>query len=414
MTEMKMPESTQAPVRRYELPEAIAPFAGLINDTDGHEAMPIKRWEDTYGAEIRPLAAALLKAGDEGEAIIQHPDLDGDETEITVESVWQVKMEKAPGCYDIGRRIEVMDFTGIHRQIMYPGIAPIYAHALYNKADDPKVFRSITGDRKAYAYRLMDIYNDWCARISREQDRVRPTALLIDETPEAMYEKAKKLVDKGVRLFMLTTDEPPGGVSPASPRLDPLWSLLAAAKCPVLGHISISEKLLSTLEWRNAPAFQGWMLGAEFSLDPWTLTNIHLQMQNYVMTMVLGGVFDRHPDLVLGCAEFTGHWVGPLAENMDRFYGRTPFPSSQSHSKLKLKPSEYVRRNLRVACFDFEPVGTYIDRYGFEDVFCYASDFPHHEGGKDPMGSFVRNLAGKSSEVLRKVFVENGRALLPD
>ena len=409
-----MPDSTQATSTKYQLPGPIAPFAGLINDTDGHEAMPIRRWEDTYGAEVRPLAAALLNAGNEGEAIIQHPDLDGDDTEITVESVWKVKMEKAPGSYDIKRRIEVMDFTGVHRQIMYPGIAPIYAHALYNKADDPRVFRSITGDRKAYAHRLMDIYNDWCARVSREQDRVRPTALLIDETPEAMVEKAKKLVAKGVRLFMLATDEPPGGVSPASPRLDPLWSLLAAAKCPVVGHISISEKLLATLEWRNAPAFKGWMLGAEFSLDPWTLTNIHLQIQNYVMTMVLGGVFDRHPDLVLGCAEFTGHWVGPLAENMDRFYGRTPFPTSQSHTKLKLKPSEYVRRNLRVACFDFEPVGTYIDRYGFEDVFCYASDFPHHEGGKDPMGSFVRSLEGKSHEVLRKVFVENGRALLPD
>lgn len=409
MLDTKLP-----PAAKYQLPDAIAAFAGKINDTDGHEAMPIKRWADTFGAEVKPLADALLNAGKEGEAIIQNPDLEGDETEINVETVWKSKMEKAPGSYDIKRRIEVMDFTGVYRQIMYPGIAAIYAHALYNKADDPKVFRSITGDRKAYAHRLMNLYNDWCARVSREQDRVRPTALLIDETPEAMYAKAKKLVDQGVRLFMLATDEPPGGVSPASPRLDPLWSLLAAAKCPVLGHISISEKLLATMEWRNAPAFQGWMLGAEFSLDPWTLSNIHLQIQNYILTMVLGGVFDRHPDLIFGCAEFTGHWVGPLAENMDRFYGSTPFPSAQAYTKLKLKPSEYINRNVRIACFDFEPVGTYIDRYGFEDVFCYASDYPHHEGGKDPMGSFVRNLKGKSPEVLRKVFIENGRALLPD
>ena len=213
---------------------------------------------------------------------------------------------------------------------------------------------------------------------------------------------------------VLATDEPPGGVSPASPRMDPVWSLLASANCAALGHISISEKLLATLEWRNAPAFQGWMLGAEFSLDPWTLSNIHLQVQNYLMTMVLGGVFDRHPKLVFGTAEFTGHWVGPLAENMDRFYGSTPFNSSQAQTKLTLKPSDYIRRNVRVACFDFEPIGTYISRYGFEEVFCYASDFPHHEGGKDPMNSFVRHLEGHSPEVLRKVFVDNGRSLLPD
>lgn len=409
-----MAQSQTTASAKWKLPDAIAEFAGQINDTDGHEAMPIKRWADTFGDEIKPLADALLQAGKDGVAIIQNPDLEGDSAEINDETVWKWKMEKAPGSYDIKRRIEVMDYTGVYRQIMYPGIAAIYAHALYNKADDSKVFRNITGDRKAYAHRLMDLYNDWCARVSREQDRVRPTALLIAETPELMYEKAKKLVDKGVRLFMLATDEPPGGVSPASPRLDPLWDLLSKAKCPVLGHISISEKLFATMEWRNAPAFQGWMLGAEFSLDPWTLSNIHLQIQNYVMTMVLGGVFDRHPDLVFGCAEFTGHWVGPLAENMDRFYGSTPFPSGQQHTKLKLRPSDYIRRNLRVACFDFEPVGKYIDRYGFEEVFCYASDYPHHEGGKDPMGSFVRNLDGKSHETLKKVFIENGRSLLPD
>ena len=56
----------------------------------------------------------------------------------------------------------------------------------------------------------------------------------------------------------------------------------------------------------------------------------------------------------------------------------------------------------------------YMDRYGFEDVFCYASDYPRHEGGKGPMGNFVSSLAGQSPETLSKFFVENGRALLPD
>lgn len=409
-----MSEAQEPVTTKYKLPDAIASFAGQINDTDGHEAMPVKRWGDIYGNEIQALADALLNAGKKGSVIIEHPDLERDETPINDHNVWKVKMDLAPGCFDLKRRIEVMDYTGVHRQIMYPGIAPIYAFGLYDKHADTDFFSSITGDRKGYAVRLLDIYNDWCARTSREYDRIRPTAILVADNPDEMYEKAKKLVNKGVRLFMLQTDEPPAGVSPASSRLDKVWALLADAKCPVLGHISISENLFKTNEWRNAEAFQGWMVGAEFSLDPWTLTNIHLQMQNYLMTMVLGGVFDRHPNLIIGTAEFTGHWVGPLAENMDRFYGSTPFPSASTHTKLKLKPSEYVARNVRVACFDFEPVGKYIDRYGFEDVFCYASDFPHHEGGKDPMNSFVKHLEGKSPEIFRKVFVENGKDLLPN
>jgi hypothetical protein len=395
---------------RYELPSAIASFAGEINDTDGHEALPLSLWREEYGSQVMKLHDALRTSG-----IMPNPDVRKDDTPITSENVWKVKLEKAPGAFDIGRRLEVMDFTGVKRQILYPGVMGIYALALLNKADDPKVFASITGDRKRYAYELIDIHNDWVSRAMRNQDRARPTAVIVGETPEEMRDKMKALIDKGVRLFLLLCDSPPGGVSPAHPRMDPVWELAAAATCPVLGHISISENLLKTLVWRDAPAFEGWMLGQEFSLDPWTLSNIHLQAQNYVMTMVLGGVFDRHPKLIYGTAEFTGHWVGPLAGNMDRWYGSTPRVWSQGlDQKLKNKPSEYIRKNLRVACFDFEPVGDYIEKYGFEEVYCYASDFPHPEGGKDPMNRFVKSLEGQSPTIFRKFFVENGKALLPD
>ncbi|MBO0852771.1 MAG: amidohydrolase family protein [Nocardia sp.] len=367
-----------------------------------------------YGEVAEPLIDAVVTASEAGVAIVENPDLEADEAEINADTVWNLKMEKAPGAFDLDRRIEVLDFTGIRRQILYPDIAAITTFALYNKAHDRNVFRSITGDRRGYALRLMDIYNGWCGEVSRSYDRLRPAALLVGDTPEEMISKADKLVKSGVRAVMLAGDELPGGVSPASNLLDPMWATLAEAKCPVLMHISVSENFLKTLEWRNAPAFEGWMAGAEFSLDPWTMTSVHLPVQNYLATMILGGVFDRHPDLMFGASEFTGHWVGPMAENMDRFYGSTPFPTAQGFTKLQLRPSEYVSRNVRITCFHFEDVGTYIDRYGFEDVFCYASDYPHHEGGRDPMNSFVRSLSGKGAGTLQKFFVDNGGALLAD
>lgn len=396
---------------RYKLPDALVPFAGQIMDTDGHEALPMTLWNDEYGSEAMPLLESLHTVLPADHA----PDVMADDTPITSETVWQTKLEKAPGAFDIKRRLEVMDFTGVQRQILYPGIMPIYALALLNKWEDRSVLASITGDRKAYAYRLLDIHNEWVVRAMRHQDRARPTAVIVGETPEEMHDKMKALVNKGVRLFMITADTPPGNVSPAHPRMDPFWALAADAKSPVLGHISISENFLKSLEWRNAPAFEGWKMGQEFSLDPWTLSNVHLQIQNYVMTMILGGVFDRHPALMFGTAEFTGHWVGPLADNMDRWYGSTPRVWSKGNSaKLKHKPSDYMRKHIRVGCFDFEPVGKYIERFGFEEVYCYASDYPHPEGGKDPMNRFVDNLQGQSAEVFRKFFVDNGRELLPD
>jgi hypothetical protein len=59
-------------------------------------------------------------------------------------------------------------------------------------------------------------------------------------------------------------------------------------------------------------------------------------------------------------------------------------------------------------------VDEYIETYGLEDVICYASDYPHLEGGKDPMGRFSNRLAHLGSDVTEKFFVHNGKWILPD
>ena len=58
-------------------------------------------------------------------------------------------------------------------------------------------------------------------------------------------------------------------------------------------------------------------------------------------------------------------------------------------------------------------VGSYISKYGLEDVFCFASDYPNVEGGKNPMGRFADSLSGHPEKIFEKFFVENGELLLP-
>ena len=47
--------------------------------------------------------------------------------------------------------------------------------------------------------------------------------------------------------------------------------------------------------------------------------------------------------------------------------------------RLPLKPSEYIKRNVRTSGFPWEPIDEYIRNDGLEDCYCYASDFPHVE-----------------------------------
>jgi predicted TIM-barrel fold metal-dependent hydrolase len=406
---------------KYQLPESVAPFAGHINDVDTHEASPVSKWVDLFGSDAAYMVDAMFAT----ESTVQgRPDKvvslasvrDSDDTEITSETVWKSKLELAPGAWDFDRRLQVLDFTSVHRQIMYPGSLVLRSMFLFALADDRTFLKSITGDRRKLATRSIRAYNEWVVRMSRGQDRLRPAGVLIDQTPEDLVATAKNLIDRGVRALQIPTGRPPGGVSPAHPALDPLWDVLAATKTPLLSHIGSDGDVLRTLVWKDAPAFEGWKVGEEFAFDPWTLTSSHLGVQNFVATMILGGVFERHPDLFMASSEYGAHWIGPLAENMDLWVRNQPFPAVKGKSHLKLMPSEYVRRNIRVAPFYFEDVGGYIDRYGLEDVYCYGSDFPHHEGGKDPMGDFSKSLHahGYGHDMMKKFFVDNAKVLIPD
>ena len=397
------------PVSSYELPKDVAPYFGEICDADGHENLPPNFWVEEFGSEVAEFEAAVRAVNKPFDVDKSH-----DDAEINSHNVWHLKLEKAPGAFDFDRRLEVLDFVGTDRQLMYPGSLGVFAMILYAKSDNPMSYRMIGGDRRAYARRLIRIYNDWCVHRYRNYPRLRAVGILADETPEALLATARDLIDRGIRAFWLAMSHPPANLSPAHLALDPFWALLAQNGCPVLAHVGAHEGVLKTLAWREAPVFEGWAEGSEVKLDPFSLSTLHLGAQTFLTAMILGGVLERHPDLRFGSAELGGSWVGPLAEHLDLWHENVPTPRQRRKNVLSMKPSDHIRRNVRIACQDFEPVGSYISRYDLEDVFCYGSDYPHYEGGTDPIGNFCHSLAGQPSRVLRKFYVENGRQLVPD
>ncbi len=394
---------------KYELPKNVSALGGKIIDVDMHECVPINHWIEEFGAVAQPMFDAIRKT-----AMVM-VEKDTDDTEINAKTVWQNKLENAPGSFDLSRRLDVMDFTGIDKALVFPGALAMISVSLYASEDRERMLKTLdVPDRRAYAIKLQGGYNDWCARASKVSDRLRPVAILVGEDPDDLYKNAERLVKSGVKCVWTPTGVPPAGVSPADTALDRTWALLAEAKCPVTAHVGGQAGFLASSVWGQTPAFDGWKVGGEFSLDPWSLSVQHLSAQNFIATMILGGVFERHPGLVFGTAEYTGHWVGPLAENLDRWVTIKPFRNTHGKPAFSRKPSEYFATNIRIGCFDFEPVSEYIEKFGFEDVYCYSSDYPHNGGGKDPIGNFSRNLDALGPKILKKVFVDNGHLLLPD
>jgi hypothetical protein len=395
------------------IPSILQSFVGEILDADSHEYTPVNHWEEQFGSVVLPFVDAFADSKMPIRRAVER-----DDTAITNESVWQTKFAAAPGAFDLDRRLEVMDFTGVRRQMMFPGSIGLYAVSFYFRCDAyPDMFKSITGDRKRYALELIAAYNDFCIRVARHSDRIRAVGIAFAPTVESLYAETKRLVDNGVRAVWIPSAALPGGVSPAHPVLDPLYSLLASSDTALLAHVGADAEFLRTTAWRDAPAFQGWKAGEEFQMDPWTLSTLHLPVQNYLATMVLGGVFERHPMLRYGACEVLGQWVGPLAQNLDIWHANSrkfSLESTEGALPIRMNPSDYIRRNVRVSLFDIEPVDVYIDQFQMPEIYCYASDYPHPEGGRDPMGDISGKVARFGPEVMRKVFVENARWILPD
>jgi predicted TIM-barrel fold metal-dependent hydrolase len=398
------------------VPETVRPFAGRITDVDTHEMLPAELWADAFGDVASEVAQLFV---DDGVASGHHywsiPGLVADEAAVDPATVWTAKGPKAPGAIDPRRRTAVMELTGVRRQLMFPSSVAHCGGFIATYPQGSGFFERVGGDRRAYAHRLFAANNEWALAHLDPHDRVRPVLVAYGDTVDELLAVTTRLVERGARAVVVLSSQLPGGRSPAHPDLDPVYALLAANGVALCLHIGGEGGFLRTDGWRRAPAFDGYRVSGEFQGDPWTRATIHLAPQNFIMTMIVGGVFDRHPGLRFGAIELGAHWVGPLAEMLDMWADNTKaFSSSGTHPVMQLerRPSEYLTTNVRVTPFVFEPVHRYIERSGLEDVYCYSSDYPHVEGGTDPMGVFAGQLAPLGRSVLEKFFVTNGELLL--
>ncbi len=395
------------------IPDSVRPYAGRIVDADAHEMMPAQMWSEEFGAVADRLAETFFTHPPDNPGDINYPGFPGDVMEMNADTVWTVRDAKAPGAVDFERRLQVMDLTGVDRQLVFPGGLAILGSFLYNFPVEYGFMRDFDGDRKVYGRQLIDANNEWAVRKAAMSSRLRPIAALMGDSPEEITANAQSLIDHGIRCFWLMSSVPPGGVSPAHSSLDPLWSLLAEANVTATLHIGSEGGFLKTEVWGDAEQFDGYKSGVEFDLSPWRLSIQPLPSQNFLATMITGGVFERHPGLRFGVIELGSFWIGPLAQMLDIWHDNSQTFGPNVGERLPLRPSEYIARNVRVTAFPFEPIDDYIDKFGLDDVYCYASDYPHLEGGKHSMHRFAKRLERYGPEVMEKFFVTNGSWIAP-
>ena len=244
--------------------------------------------------------------------------------------------------------------------------------------------------------------------------RLRPVGTVLTGSLDEALSESARLIDGGVRAIALPAGQTIGGRAPSHPDHDALWSLFVAHDVPLLFHVGGESGFRrETTGWTDAPQFaSNNVVPTELPIDPLSMATSNLAVQNYLANLIMGGVFERFPGLRCGVMEYSANWVGPLAESLDLWVEQFAGRFSKS---LSMRPSDYVRRNLRVAPFEFEPVDRYIDRDPWlADVFCFATDYPHYEGGQHPLTRMVERVRQFGPEVIEKLLVDNAAWVMPD
>ncbi|MDG2002060.1 MAG: amidohydrolase family protein [Novosphingobium sp.] len=404
------------------VPDAVRPYVGRIVDVDSHEMMPAQVWEETFGDIAKPIAD-LIKSQPPRPNHASIPDYPGDTMPIDADTIYKVKGPVAPGAVDMDRRLEVMDLMGIKSQLLFPTSIGLWGIQLATAGPEDKMLQLFGGtpeEGREFGRGLVDAHNEWLSGVARQSSRMKTVAPVYGDTVEELIANTRRQIDAGMAGIWIGTGAPLAGKSPAHNDLDPFYAMLAEAKVALHFHIGGSGTFLRTNEWCNAPAFEGFKWTQEISLDPWWLSVVHLSVQNFIATMVTGAVFDRHPELYVCSQEHTAHWIGPLAHSLDMWHHNNhslhekEYMGGRMMKRLPMLPSEYIRHNVRVMAFSFEPVGEYLDKYGLEEVYCFASDYPHVEGGADFYEKFVEQIERFGPDLMEKFFVTNAAVLFPD
>lgn len=213
---------------------------------------------------------------------------------------------------------------------------------------------------------------------------------------------AREAIELGAKGLIIPSRHPPGH-SPSHIALDPFWALVQEAGLPILFHVGGEEKMNPAYHQNGLPQVLDFHGGAE-NFTSTSFMTIPLSIWQTLSVLVIDGVFDRFPNLRFGAIELGASWLPSLMRFMDS--GAAAFGKEERLQKLSARPSEIIRRQFRVTPYPHEDTAWIIENTG-EEVCLFSSDFPHVEGGRNPLKRFNDALAGASETARRRFYRDN-------
>jgi predicted TIM-barrel fold metal-dependent hydrolase len=309
------------------------------------------------------------------------------EAEIMLRKNWS-----ALGSFIRADRPRALDLLGFHSQLVFNTFTNHYLYEIEHKKDVDLAY----GVARAHNRAMLE----FCS--------VDPRLLATAYVPLADFERAGAIAAESIEsgaAALLVASGCPKGHSPSHKDLFPVWAAAQEARLPVVFHVGGGGQLLDPAYFENGlppvPDFHG---GAENfrSVDYVAIPGPPMQT---LATMIFDGIFDHFPRLKVGVIEQGAVWLPSWMRSIDTAF--EAFRKNEERlQKLELKPSEYVQRQIRATPYPAEPVGWIIEQAG-EDVCLFSSDWPHVEGGRNPIRRFESTMDGLDETARDKFYRRN-------
>jgi len=255
---------------------------------------------------------------------------------------------------------------------------------------------------------------DLCYAAARAHNRMMTDFCSVDRrllatayVPLVDFERAEAEAAEAIALeakALLIPSRCPPGHSPSHVGFDPVWARAQEAGIPVLFHVGGEEKLKSDYFENGLPRVKDFHGGEENFTSVSYMAIPHSVMQT-LAALIIDGVLDRFPRLKFGAIELGASWVPGWTRTMDSAHTAF-FKNEERLHRLSARPSEIVRRQVRVTPYPHEDCGWIIRESG-EEVCLFSSDYPHVEGGRNPMKRFSDSLVATPAGAVDRFFAEN-------
>ena len=236
--------------------------------------------------------------------------------------------------------------------------------------------------------------------------RLLPTGYVPLVDFELTAKAAKEAITLGAKALMIPS-RCPDNHSPSHVGFDPLWAIAQEAGLPIVFHVGGGGKLLEDAYFINGlppvPDFHG----GDDNFKSIDYMAIAYPPMKALTALVVDRVLDRFPRLKFGVIEQGASWVPGWMRNMDSAHNAF-YKNEERLQKMSLKPSEFVKRQVRVTPYPHEDAGWIIANAG-DEVCLFSSDYPHVEGGRNPIKRFEASMeaAGITERQKQRFYCEN-------